>query len=151
MAGSTSGALVSACNEFIDYAELSGVMPLPKKSEPAKKDSAKKAAPTSATTKKVTAKKAGAKKTTAKQEVTAESPAQAEATALLVRAVRVGLQKSEEEWVHASGVKSQMQRTNAAFNEKSLGFSTFRAFEESRGSVVESEVDSIGQLMVRLM
>lgn len=132
VAGSTSGALVSACNEFIDYAELPGVTPPPKKTEPVKK----------------TAKKA-AKKASAKPSAT-ESPVQADATALLVRAVRVGLQKSDDEWVYASGVKSQMQRTNAAFNEKSLGFSTFRAFVESRAEAVESKVDSNGQLLVRL-
>lgn len=136
VAGSTSSALVSACNEFIDYAELPGVTPPPaKKAEPAKKSTAKKE-----TTKKTTAKKAAA----------TESPAQAEATELLVRAVRVGLQKSDDDWVYAGGVKSQMQRTNAAFNEKSLGFSTFRAFVESRAEVVQSQLDGNGQLMVRL-
>ncbi|HET8969597.1 MAG TPA: NYN domain-containing protein [Candidatus Nanopelagicales bacterium] len=135
VAGSTSGALVSACDEFIDYAELPGVTPPPKRAEPAKKTTAKK----------TTAKKAAAKKAAA-----TESPAQADATALLVRAVRVGLQKSDDEWVYTGGVKSQMQRTNAAFNEKSLGFSTFRAFVESRANVVESKVDGNGQMLVRL-
>ncbi len=139
VAGSTSGALVSACDEFIDYAELPGVTPPPKKAEPAKKPAAKKAA----------AKKSTAKKATAKQAA-AESPVQADATDLLVRAVRVGLQKSDDEWVYTGGVKSQMQRTNAAFNEKSLGFSTFRAFVESRADVVESKVDGNGQMLVRL-
>jgi hypothetical protein len=144
VAGSTSGALVAACNEFIDYAELPGVTPGPKKAEPAKKSAAKKTTAEKATAKKATAKKAPAKK------AAAESPAQADATALLVRAMRVRLQKSDDEWVYASGVKSQMQRTNAAFNEKSLGYSTFRAFVESRADVVESKVDGNGQLMVRL-
>lgn len=143
VAGSTSSALVSACNEFIDYAELPGVTPPPRAttvvSEPAKKAPAKK----------VVAKQTPAKKAAAKK-ATAESPAQADATALLVRAVRVGLQKSDDEWVYAGGVKSQMQRTNAAFNEKSLGYSTFRAFVESRADVIEATVDGNGQLMVRL-
>jgi hypothetical protein len=145
VAGSTSSALVSACNEFIDYAELPGVTPPPKKAEPVK-EAAKKATANQPTAKKA----AAAKKATAKKATTAESPAQADATALLVRAVRVGLQKSDDEWVYAGGVKSQMQRTNAAFNEKSLGYSTFRGFVESRADVVESTVDGNGQLMVRL-
>jgi hypothetical protein len=149
VAGSTSGALVAACNEFIDYAELPGVTPGPKKAEPAKKSAAKKTTAEKATAKKATAEKATAKKASAKKAA-AESPAQADATALLVRAMRVRLQKSDDEWVYASGVKSQMQRTNAAFNEKSLGYSTFRAFVESRADVVESKVDGNGQLMVRL-
>ena len=67
-----------------------------------------------------------------------------------MRAVRVGLQKSDDDWVYAGGVKSQMQRMNPAFKEKTLGFSTFRAFVESRSGVVESQVDTNGQLVVRL-
>ncbi len=139
VAGSTSSALVSACNEFIDYADLPGVTPPPPRKQPAKKETATK-----------TAEKTTAKKSAKKAAATTESPVQADATALLVRAVRVGLQKSDDEWVYAAGVKSQMQRTNAAFKEKSLGFSSFRAFVESRGDVVESKVDGNGQLMVRL-
>jgi hypothetical protein len=157
VAGSTSSALVSACNEFIDYAELPGVIPPPKNAEPAKKSTAKKATAEKARAEKEPAKTAPAKKSAAKKsaaeppaESPSESPAQAAATALLVRAVRVRLQKSDDEWVNAGGIKSQMQRTNAAFNEKSLGFSTFRAFVESRANDVESKVDDNGQLLVRL-
>jgi hypothetical protein len=173
VAGSTSSALVSACNEFIDYAGLPGVAPPPRKSEPVKKQaSAKKAsgpamtsdlATTSEPAPKPTSKKSAAKTGTAKKAVaqpstakkpspelsSSESRAQADATALLVRAVRVGLQKSDDEWVYAGGVKSQMQRTNAAFNEKTLGFSTFRAFVQSRADVVQSKVED-GELLVRL-
>ena len=47
-------------------------------------------------------------------------------------------------------MKSQMQRMNPAFKEKSLGFSSFRAFVESRAEVAESKLDGNGQLMVRL-
>ena len=51
-----------------------------------------------------------------------------------MRAIRVSLQKSDDDWVFASGVKSQMQRMDPAFKEKSLGFSSFRAFVESRNA-----------------
>jgi hypothetical protein len=147
VAGSTSSALVSACNEFIDYSDLPGVTPpLPRK-EPA---AAKKAEATETAEATGTAKKTTRKRATKKVAATTESPAQAEATALLVRAVRVGLQKSDDEWVYAGGVKSQMQRMNPAFKEKQLGFSSFRAFVESRAEVVESKLDGNGQLMVRL-
>ena len=144
VAGSTGRALVSACDEFIDYADLPGVAPLKPAKEPAPAQPEKK---TSA--RKTPAKKA-AKKTAAEPTAPAESPAEAEATSLLVRAVRVGLQKSDDEWVYAGGVKSQMQRMNPAFKEKTLGFSTFRAFVESRAHVVESKLDANGQLVVRL-
>jgi uncharacterized protein (TIGR00288 family) len=126
--GSTSRALVSACNEFIDYAHLPGVAPSP---TPARKTTAKKTA----------------KKVASKQKA---DPAGSAATNLLVRAVRVALEKSDDDWVHASGLKSQMQRMDPAFNEKSLGFSSFRAFVESRGDQVVSKVDDKGQLTLRL-
>ena len=66
------------------------------------------------------------------------------------RRLRVGLQKSDDEWIYASGVKSQMQRMNPAFKEKALGYSSFRAFVESRASTVETKVHDNGQLLVRL-
>lgn len=128
--GSTSRALVSACNEFIDYAHLPGITP----SAPAAKK-------TSAAKKSVATK---AKKPSSKNS------AEAAATGLLMRAIRVGLQKSDDDWVYAAGVKSQMQRMDPAFKEKSLGFSSFRAFVESRSDQVVSKVADNGQLTVRL-
>ena len=128
--GSTSRALVSACNEFIDYAHLPGVTPPP----PAPKKSG-------------AAKKSAAAKST---KSAARNSPDAAATNLLVRAIRVGLQKSDDDWVYAAGVKSQMQRMDPAFKEKSLGFSSFRAFAESRGDQVVSKVADNGQLTLRL-
>jgi hypothetical protein len=144
VAGSTSRALVSACNEFIDYAHLPGVTVPPAGKRvvtkaPAKKDVTKKAA----------GKKVATKKDAAKTSVTAV-PAAAAATDLLVRAIRVGLQKSDDDWVYAAGVKSQMQRMDPAFKEKSLGFTTFREFVESRSDQVVSKAGPNGQLAVRL-
>jgi uncharacterized protein (TIGR00288 family) len=130
VAGSTSRALVSACNEFIDYAHLPGVTQPP-----------------------VTPKKAGAAKqtpATKRPKGPAKDTAEDTASDLLVRAIRVGLQKSDDDWVYAAGVKSQMQRMDPAFHEKSLGFSSFRAFVESRGDRVVSKVAHNGQLTVRL-
>ncbi|MFL6023647.1 MAG: NYN domain-containing protein [Marmoricola sp.] len=132
VAGSTSRALVSACDEFIDYAHLPGVTPPPARQPAAKKAPAKKAA-----TKKVAAKKS------------AVNPVEAGATDLLVRAIRVGLQKSDDDWINAGGLKSQMQRMDPAFKEKSLGFSSFRAFVESRTDLVETREEN-KQLKVRL-
>jgi len=139
VAGSTSRALVSACNEFIDYAHLPGVTPPP----------AGKRVVTKAPAKKAVTNKAVAKKAAAKTSVTAVPAAEA-ATDLLVRAIRVGLQKSDDDWVYAAGVKSQMQRMDPAFKEKSLGFTTFREFVESRSDQVVSKLGANGQLAVRL-
>ncbi|MCW2785739.1 MAG: hypothetical protein JWP74_2256 [Marmoricola sp.] len=140
VAGSTAKALVSACNEFIDYNDLPGVKPLP----------ARKAAARKAPAKAASTKKASTKKAAAQAPAVETPPAQASATNLLVRAIRVGLEKSDDDWVRASGVKSQMQRMDPAFKEKSLGFNSFRAFVESRSDQVESKVDGNGQLTVRL-
>jgi len=139
VAGSTSRALVSACNEFIDYAHLPGVTPPP----------AGKRVVTKAPAKKAVTNKAVTKKAAAKTSVTAVPAAEA-ATHLLVRAIRVGLQKSDDDWVYAAGVKSQMQRMDPAFKEKSLGFTTFREFVESRSDRVVSKAGTNGQLAVRL-
>lgn len=136
--GSTSKALVSACNEFIDYAHLPGVTPPPMA----------KQGETAPPTTKAVAKKAVAKKTPRRS--TPADRAAEEATNLLVRAIRVGLQKGDDDWVYAAGVKSQMQRMDPSFTEKSLGFTTFRAFVESRSDKVESKQNSNGQLSVRL-
>ncbi len=115
VAGSTSRALVNACDEFQSYEALPGVTPPPPKVEPHRSEPAKKAA-----AKRTTGKRAAAKKAVAAPELT-EPPEQSEATALLLRAARVGLQKSDDEWMHSSSVKSQMQRMNPGFKEKSLG------------------------------
>jgi hypothetical protein len=146
--GSTSRALRAACDEFTDYAQLPGVVP-PGPTRAAATTSppaaAAKAPAAKATAAKRTAKKA-AKKAPGRTE---EPSAQAEATKLLERAVTVMLQKSDDEWVHSGGLKSQMQRMDAGFKEKSLGFSSFRAFVESRSDVVESKI-SDNQQRVRL-
>ena len=83
-------------------------------------------------------------------ETPVEPPEQSEATALLLRAARVGLQKSDDEWMHSSSVKSQMQRMNPGFKEKALGYSSFRAFIESRDEILETRLLDNGQLLVRL-
>ena len=160
MAGSTSHALVSACDEFESYENLPGV---PQKAAPLSVTAAKKAAtatkvpeatpdkaPVVKTTTKATARKS-AKAAAKKVEAPPSEPQElVDATSLLERAVRVGLQKSDDEWIHAAGVKSQMQRMSPAFKEKSLGFTSFKAFVESRSSVVESKVNKNGQVLVRL-
>ena len=79
-----------------------------------------------------------------------KNSAESAATDLLIRAIRVGLQKSDDDWVYAAGVKSQMQRMDPAFKEKSLGFSSFRSFVESRSGQVTSKVADNGQLTLRL-
>jgi hypothetical protein len=144
VASSTSRALVAACDEFTDYARLPGVIPptlVDKRPATTAAAATTQDPPTAATPRKTAAKKTPARKATRKATArSGDSAEQAEATALLVRAVRVGLEKSDDEWINSSGVKSQMQRMDSTFKEKALGFSSFRAFVESRSDVVESQM-----------
>ena len=144
VASSTSRALVAACDEFTDYARLPGVIPptlVDKQPATTAHAATTQDPPTAATPRKTATKKTAAKKATRKAAArSGDSAEQAEATALLVRAVRVGLEKSDDEWINSSGVKSQMQRMDSTFKEKALGFSSFRAFVESRSDVVESQM-----------
>jgi uncharacterized LabA/DUF88 family protein len=140
VAGSTSPALVSACDEFAEYEGLPGLTTpgTPAPVVQAAATPARKA--TAATT-------PSAKKAPTKKAPSSETPELKQATELLVRAIKLGLQKSEDEWVYAAGVKSQMQRLNPAFKEETLGFSTFREFVTSRARQVESKMVQNGQLL----
>lgn len=132
VAGATSSALVAACDEFTDYADIPGVVPPPQ--------------PVTFIEPKTTV--AGRVKA-----VTAEpkkSEPSDDARDLLGRAIRIGLEKGDDEWLYSGGVKSQMQRLNSSFKEKSLGFASFRAFVEAQSDLVETKTSGNGQLQVRL-
>ncbi|MFC7491957.1 MULTISPECIES: NYN domain-containing protein [unclassified Knoellia] len=142
--GSTSRALVAACDEFSDYGDLPGVRAIvpAKRAEPVAKK---------AVTKKASARTgAASNKAPARKAPTAAEKTNDKAAELLVRAIRVGMEKSDDEWLHSSSVKSQMQRMDSTFKEKSLGYSSFRAFVESHGDLVELQSKENGQLTVRL-
>ncbi|WP_390887885.1 NYN domain-containing protein [Candidatus Mycobacterium wuenschmannii] len=81
-----------------------------------------------------------------------EAPApdnDAAATALLTRALRIGTEKDDVDWLHNSAVKAQMKRMDPSFSEKSLGFKSFSDFLRSRSDVVELDESSTTR-MVRL-
>lgn len=67
----------------------------------------------------------------------AEEDPQAAATRLLERALRLGHEKDDAEWLHSSAVKSQMKRMDPSFSEKALGFRSFSDFVRSRDAVAE--------------
>ncbi len=138
--GSTSRALIAACDEFSQYDALPGISPI--KPKAAAKKAAAKTAKKSA--KKATTKKAAARRTEA-------DPVQ-EAGELLVRAIRIAQDKADDdEWLNGGGVKSQMQRMDPSFKEKALGFRNFTDFVESQSDLVETRSDSAdGHLRLRL-
>ncbi|HYX98336.1 MAG TPA: NYN domain-containing protein [Mycobacterium sp.] len=125
VAGSSSKALAAACDDFVIYDALPGV-PVP---EPAPKTRR------------------------AKSDGDDEPPPgpdpQSAATALLTRALRIGTEKDDVDWLHNSAVKAQMKRMDPSFSEKSLGFKSFSDFLRSRTDVVELDESSTTR-MVRL-
>jgi NYN domain/OST-HTH/LOTUS domain len=122
VAGSSSRALAAACDEFVIYDALPGV-PAPKK-------------------------RATRAKSADADELSQPDPQKA-ATDLLTRALRIGLEKDDVDWLHNSAVKAQMKRMDPSFSEKSLGFKSFSDFLRSRSDLVELDESSTTR-MVRL-
>jgi hypothetical protein len=129
VAGSSSRALAAACDEFVTYDALPGV-PVP---EPAPAEAPKR------------------RRTKDAEEAEEPLPPdpQAAATGLLTRALRIGMEKDDAEWLHNSAVKAQMKRMDPSFSEKSLGFKSFSDFLRSRSDLVELDESSTTR-MVRL-
>jgi hypothetical protein len=125
VAGSSSKALAAACDDFVIYDALPGV-PVP---EPAPKTRR-------------------AKSNDDDEPPPGPDP-QSAATALLIRALRIGTEKDDVDWLHNSAVKSQMKRMDPSFSEKPLGFKSFSDFLRSRTDVVELDESSTTR-MVRL-
>ncbi len=125
VAGSSSRALAAACDDFLIYDSLPGVPAV----EPAAAEAPKKSA---------RGRKGG--------EPAALDP-QAVATALLTRALQIGLDKDDVEWLHNSEVKAQMKRMDPSFSEKALGFKSFSDCLRSRSDVVELDETSTTRLV----
>lgn len=124
VAGSSSRALAAACDDFVIYDALPGVPAL----EPPSPD-------------------AGTPKRARKSSEPAAPDPQTAATALLTRALQIGLDKDDVEWLHNSAVKAQMKRMDPSFSEKSLGFKSFSDFLRSRADVVELDESSTTRLV----
>ena len=131
VAGASSRSLAAACDDFVVYDALPGV-PVP---EPAPSDAAPK-------------KRATHAKAADADEPPPPDPQKA-ATNLLTRAMRIGLEKDDADWLHNSAVKAQMKRMDPSFSEKSLGFKSFSDFLRSRSDLVELDESSTTR-MVRL-
>ncbi len=135
VAGSSSRALAAACDEFVVYDALPGV-PVPEP-EPAPADVA------------VSPKRRAGRTKDADTEESESPDPQAAATGLLTRALRIGLERDDVDWLHNSVVKAQMKRMDPSFSEKSLGFRSFSDFLRSRSDLVELDESSTIR-MVRL-
>ncbi|CDO88485.1 hypothetical protein AWC29_15805 [Mycobacterium triplex] len=127
VAGASSRSLAAACDEFVTYDALPGI-------------------PTAAVQSAEPKKRARRQSTTSEAE-DAPDDAQAVATGLLERALRIGQEKDDAEWLHNSAVKAQMKRMDPSFSEKSLGFKSFSDFLRSRSDVVELDESSTTRLV----
>lgn len=134
VAGASSRALAAACEEFVVYDALPGVPALDREPAPAEADPPKRR---------------GGRTKTAQPEEPEPPDAQDAATALLTRALQIGLEKDDVDWLHNSAVKAQMRRMDPSFSERSLGFRSFSDFLRSRSDVVELDETSTTR-MVRL-
>lgn len=126
VAGSSSRALAAACDDFVIYDALPGVPSI---------ETARIAEPRAATTR-------GSAPTESD-----ESDPQTAATALLSRALQIGSEKDDTDWLHNSTVKAQMKRMDPSFSEKSLGFRSFSEFLRSRADIVELDESSTTRLV----
>lgn len=139
VAGSSSRALAAACDDFVVYDALPGVPVF----EPAPPAEPKK---TTRRSKKVESPDPESE-TDTEAEPEPEPDPQPAATALLIRALRIGLEKDDVDWLHNSAVKAQMKRMDPSFSEKSLGFKSFSDFLRSRADVVELDESSTTRLV----
>lgn len=135
VAGSTSSALISACDVFTlydDVIDLEDVSVEPEATTPSEAsdgagdeltDGAAEDAPARSS------RRRRAPRSDAEQDA---------ATELLVRALRLVEDKnSDEDWQFQGELKQQMLRLNPAFKEKPLGYKAFNEFLASRTKVVE--------------
>jgi uncharacterized LabA/DUF88 family protein len=123
--GSISKSLTAACDEFVTYDALPGVptvAPAPEK-------------------------KTRRTKAQAPDDEPEQPDPQAAATGLLERALRIGHEKDDADWLHNSAVKAQMKRMDPSFSEKSLGFKSFSDFLRARTDVVDLDESSTTRLV----
>ncbi len=150
VAGSTSRALAAACDELVIYDALPGVTPAGAAQQPARQSAGAQAGePGKASTARGSRRTKRPAAATDESEVDSEDP-QEVATRLLERALRLGQEKDDADWLHSSAVKSQMRRMDPSFSERALGYRSFSDFVKSRDAVAELDESSDPVRLVRL-
>jgi uncharacterized LabA/DUF88 family protein len=150
VAGSTSRALAAACDELVTYDALPGITPAGVSPLPAAETgSAQPGQEESASAPPARGSRRGrrpAAPVTEEAEPEPEDP-QKVATRLLERALRLGQEKDDADWLHSSAVKSQMRRMDPSFSERALGYRSFSDFVKSRDAVAELDETSTARLV----
>jgi hypothetical protein len=128
VAGASSRSLAAACDEFVTYDALPGIPTVVAPAAEAKRRDRR------------------ASGSEPDDEPPPAEP-QAAATGLLERALRIGQEKDDAEWLHNSAVKAQMKRMDPSFSEKSLGFKSFSDFLRSHSDLVDLDETSTTRLV----
>jgi hypothetical protein len=147
VAGSTSRALAAACDELVTYDALPGITPADAPQQPTARGTGIPAdqeesgsAPPARSSRRT---RRSAAVVTDEADPEPEDP-QELATRLLERALRLGQEKDDADWLHSSAVKSQMRRMDPSFSERALGYRSFSDFVKSRDGVAElDETDPV--------
>ncbi len=145
VAGSTSRSLAAACDELVTYDALPGITPAtePPAAETRPARSRRREQPSADP-------EATAPVVDEPDDTDEPDDPQQDATNLLERALRLGHEKDDADWLHSSAVKTQMKRMDPSFSEKALGYRTFSDFVRSRDAVAElDETDPVR--LVRLL
>jgi NYN domain/OST-HTH/LOTUS domain len=150
VAGSTSKALAAACDELVTYDALPGITPAdaPRRAtartagaQAQRRESAN--TPSARSSRRTTR---PAAEVVDEIELDSEDP-QELATRLLERALRLGQEKDDADWLHSSAVKNQMRRMDPSFSEKALGYRSFSDFVKSREGIAELDETNPARLI----
>ena len=136
VAGASSRSLAAACDEFVTYDALPGIPAIATQTPEPKKRGQRPSSPEPDPDPDIDP-----------DDESAAADPQAAATGLLERALRIGHEKDDAEWLHNSAVKAQMKRMDPSFSEKSLGFKSFSDFLRSRGDLVDLDETSTTRLV----
>jgi hypothetical protein len=150
VAGSTSRALAAACDELVTYDALPGITPADAPQQATARTAGAQAprresasTPSARSSRRTTR---PAAEIADEIELDAEDP-QELATRLLERALRLGQEKDDADWLHSSAVKNQMRRMDPSFSEKALGYRSFSDFVKSREGVAELDETNPARLI----
>jgi NYN domain/OST-HTH/LOTUS domain len=150
VAGSTSRSLGAACDELVTYDALPGV-PRPSRATDEPQGEERRGTRRSARRSSKRPPAVDEPLPEAEVDVQAdeedEEDPQGAATDLLQRALRLGQEKDDADWLHNSAVKTQMKRMDPSFSERALGYRSFSDFLRSRGDLVELDESSTARLV----
>ncbi|UYM06664.1 NYN domain-containing protein [Solicola gregarius] len=169
VAGSTSRSLAAACDELVTYDSLPGVTAAAsaetsdgaggsarrsRRRRQGRRDDTAGGARTDGSDESASTDDADEASTATAVDDPVHDPGESEddqvrATQLFERALRIGHQRDDEDWLHSSSVKLQMKRMDPSFSEKALGYRSFSEFVKSRDDVADLD-DSTNTQLVRL-